>query len=233
MGICNYLSILHYKDNNVSVSVFSQGCVCWWPGTTVTGHLLPLHWPVFHVDMMVVVSRRDLAASVELAAPSMVADSNGQLQVESSIPKVNLSEPKELGTQSPTSYHRRLPVSHTQLSTSLSLAILWPLDTVGRNELCTVKDSLCKAALSATSNAPEKVSVSCAQDNPQPTVPDSEQFSTHDAGSTKRWRFPGIQMSPLQDAWWIHQETKKEIVRRSPVPFIQLSEMQHTFLCCK
>ena len=140
----------------------------------------------------------DLAASVELAAPSMVADSNGQLQVESSIPKVNLSKPKELGTQSPTSYHRRLPVSHTQLSTSLSLATLWPLDTVGRNELCTVNDSLCKAALSATSNAPEKVSVSCAQDNPQPTVPDSEQLSTHDAGSTKRWRFPGIQMSPYR-----------------------------------
>ena len=140
----------------------------------------------------------DLAARVELAAPSMVADSNGQLQVESSIPKVNLSEPKELGTQSPTSYHRRLPVSHTQLSTSLSLATFWPLDTVGRNELCTVKDSLCKAALSATSNAPEKVSVSCAQDNPQPTVPDSEQLSTHDAGSTKRWWFPGIQMSPYR-----------------------------------
>ena len=76
----------------------------------------------------------DLAASVELTAPSMVADSNGQLQVESSIPKVNLSEPKELGTQSPTSFHRRLPVSHTQLSTSLRLATLWPLDTVGRNE---------------------------------------------------------------------------------------------------
>ena len=128
----------------------------------------------------------DLAASVELAAPSMVADSNGQLQVESSIPRVNLSEPKELGTQSPTSYHRRLPVSHTQLSTSLSLATLWPLDTVGRNELCTVKDSLCKAALSATSNAAEKLSVSCAQDNPQPTVPDSEQLSSHDAGSSKR-----------------------------------------------
>ena len=140
----------------------------------------------------------DLAASVELATPSMVADSNGQLQVESSIPKVNLSEPKELGTQSPTIYHRRLPVSHTQLSTSLSLATLWPLDTVGRNELCPVKDSLCKAALSATSNVPEKVSVSCAQDNPQPTVPDSEQLSTHDAGSTKRWRFPGIQMSPYR-----------------------------------
>ena len=128
----------------------------------------------------------DLAASVELAAPSMVADSNGQLQVESSIPRVNLSEPKELSTQSPTSYHRRVPVSHTQLSTSLSLATLWPLDTVGRNELCTVKDSLCKAALSATSNAAEKLSVSCAQDNPQPTVPDSEQLSSHDAGSTKR-----------------------------------------------
>ena len=128
----------------------------------------------------------DLAASVEPAAPSMVADSNGQLQVESSIQKVNLSEPKELGTQSSTSYHRRVPVSHTQLSTSLSLATLWPLDTVGRNELCPVKDSLCKAALSATSNVPEKVSVSCAQDNPQPTVPDSEQLSTHDAGSTKR-----------------------------------------------
>ena len=128
----------------------------------------------------------DLAASVELATPSMVADSNGQLQVESSIPKVNLSEPKELGTQSPTIYHCRLPVSHTQLSTSLSLATLWPLDTVGRNELCPVKDSLCKAALSATSNVPEKVSVSCAQDNPQPTVPDSEQLSSHDAGSTKR-----------------------------------------------
>ena len=128
----------------------------------------------------------DLATSVELAAPSMVADSSGQLQVESSIPKVNLSEPKELGTQSPTSYHHWLPASHTQLSTSSSLATLWPLDTVGRNELCTVKDSLCNAALSATSNAPEKVSVSCAQDNPQPTVPDSEQLSTHDAGLTKR-----------------------------------------------
>ena len=128
----------------------------------------------------------DLAASVKPAAPSMVADSNGQLQVESSIQKVNLSEPKELGTQSSTSYHRRVPVSHTQLSTSLSLATLWPLDTVGRNELCTVKDSLCKAALSATSNAAEKLSVSCAQDNPQPTVPDSEQLSSHDAGSTKR-----------------------------------------------
>ena len=128
----------------------------------------------------------DLAASVKLATPSMVADSNGQLQVESSIQKVNLSEPKELGTQSSTSYHRRVPVSHTQLSTSLSLATLWPLDTVGRNELCTVKDSLCKAALSATSNAAEKLSVSCAQDNPQPTVPDSEQLSSHDAGSTKR-----------------------------------------------
>ena len=140
----------------------------------------------------------DLAASVEPAAPSMVADSNGQLQVESSIQKVNLSEPKELGTQSSTSYHRRVPVSHTQLSTSLSLATLWPLDTVGRNELCTVKDSLCKAALSATSNAAEKLSVSCAQDNAQPTVPDSEQLSSHDAGSTKRWRFPGIQMSPYR-----------------------------------
>ena len=140
----------------------------------------------------------DLAASVELTAPAMVADSNGQLQVVSSIPKVNLSEPKELGTQSPTRYHRWLPASHTQLSTSSSLATLWPLDTVGRNELCTVNDSLCKAALSATSNTPEKVSVSCAQDNPQPTVPDSVQLSTHDAGSTKRWRFPGIQMSPYR-----------------------------------
>ena len=140
----------------------------------------------------------DLAASVELTAPSMVADSNGQLQVVSSIPKVNLSEPKELGTQSPTRYHRWLPASHTQLSTSSSLATLWPLDTVGRNELCTVKDSLCKAALSATSDAAEKLSVSCAQDNPQPTVPDSEQLSSHDAGATKRWRFPGIQMSPYR-----------------------------------
>ena len=140
----------------------------------------------------------DLATSVELAAPSMVADSNGQLQVESSIPKVNLSEPKELGTQSPTSYHRWLPASHTQLSTSSSLATLWPLDTVGRNELCTVNDSLCKASLSATSDAAEKLSVSCAQDNPQPTVPDSEQLSSHDAGATKRWRFPGIQMSPYR-----------------------------------
>ena len=140
----------------------------------------------------------DLAASVELTAPSMVADSNGQLQVVSSIPKVNLSEPKELGTQSPTRYHRWLPASHTQLSTSSSLATLWPLDTVGRNELCTVKDSLCKAALSATSDAAEKLSVSCAQDNPQPTVPDSEQLSSHDAGATKRWRFSGIQMSPYR-----------------------------------
>ena len=58
LGVCNYLSILHYKDNNVSVSVFSQGCVCGWPGTTVPEHLLPLRWPVFHVDMMVVVSRK-------------------------------------------------------------------------------------------------------------------------------------------------------------------------------
>ena len=65
LGICNYLSILpnylliHFtKDENVSVSVFSQGCVCWWPGTAVPGHLLPLRWPVFDVDMMVVVSRK-------------------------------------------------------------------------------------------------------------------------------------------------------------------------------
>ena len=42
------------------------------------------------------------------------------------------------------------------------------------------------------------VSMSCAQDNPQPTVPDSEQLSTHDAGLTKRWRFSGIQMSPYR-----------------------------------
>ena len=38
--------------------VFSQGCVGGWPGTAVPRHLLPLRWPVFHVDMMVVVSRK-------------------------------------------------------------------------------------------------------------------------------------------------------------------------------
>ena len=65
LGICNFLSILPnqllihlVKDNNVSASAFSQGCVCWWPGTTVPGHLVPLLWPVFHVDMMFVVSRK-------------------------------------------------------------------------------------------------------------------------------------------------------------------------------
>ena len=64
----------------------------------------------------------DLAASVEPAAPSMVADSNGQLQVESSIQKVNLSEPKELGIQSSTSYHRRVHTAEYQLEPCYTLA---------------------------------------------------------------------------------------------------------------